>query len=398
MHATASTTPLTDISNTVVFTDLKDSTQAGYFIGHEIKNHLKAAPDAVIIFASSRHDYRSLLAAVKESCQPKIIVGCSSAGEFVNGTHGEGAISAVAFHSKNIRFSASIGHGLKDNPKQAAQEAAASFTPMHDVTYPYRSALILADALAGHTDELIEQLYNITAGTYQFFGGGAGDDAKFSETHVFLGTEVYTNAVVALEILSTAPVGIGVRHGWEQSSNKMRVTESENARLISLNAAPAIEAFREHAQKTGQEFNENDPVAFFLHNVIGIQTATGYKLRVPLSINSDGSINCASDIPAGTIVSIMKTTSESASKAAHEATEDALRQVGDNEPGVALLFDCVATRLRTGQEFEYELDAVAKDLNQTSLIGCNTYGQIARVDGQFNGFHNCTAVVCVIPN
>ena len=26
-----------------------------------------------------------------------------------------------------------------------------------------------------------------------------------------------------------------------------------------------------------------------------------------------------------------------------------------------------------------------------------SYGQIARADGQFSGFHNCTAVVCVLP-
>ena len=32
-----------------------------------------------------------------------------------------------------------------------------------------------------------------------------------------------------------------------------------------------------------------------------------------------------------------------------------------------------------------------------SYVGCNTHGQIARAEGQFGGFHNCTAVVCVLP-
>jgi hypothetical protein len=30
--------------------------------------------------------------------------------------------------------------------------------------------------------------------------------------------------------------------------------------------------------------------------------------------------------------------------------------------------------------------------------GENSYGQIVRAAGQFSGFHNCTAVVCVIPD
>ena len=64
---------------------------------------------------------------------------------------------------------------------------------------------------------------------------------------------------------------------------------------------------------------------------------------------------------------------------------------------MALVFDCVATRLRLGQEFGAELAAVQRELGDTPLAGCNTYGQIAQSEGQFNGFHNCTAVVCTIP-
>ncbi|MDB5187067.1 MAG: hypothetical protein JWM07_539 [Candidatus Saccharibacteria bacterium] len=386
-------------SSTVIYTDIKDSEKAGIYIGEYITKAFDNKPaDAVIIFASSSHDYASVLKSITTTCNPKILLGCSSAGEFISEQHGEGAISAIAFRSDHLQFSVGLGINILGDPDHAAQEVVESFGGMTDTSFPYRSALVLADALAGHTDELIDHLNKATAGTYQFFGGGAGDDAKFSKTHVFLGTKIYTNAVVALEILSKKPIGIGVRHGWKQSSVKMRVTESDGAKLVSLNSIPILNVLQKHAENTNQKFDEKNPIPFFLHNVIGIETPNGYKLRVPLSINNDGSVNCASDIPQGTIVSIMKTDSESASNAAREATEDALRQVGNHEPGVALLFDCVATRLRTGQEFEYELDTVTKKLQPAVMAGCNTYGQIARVDGQFNGFHNCTAVVCVIPS
>ncbi len=59
----------------------------------------------------------------------------------------------------------------------------------------------------------MEDLTRLTAGTYQFVGGGAGDDARFQQTHVFYGTEAYTDAAVALEILSHKPIGFGVGHG-----------------------------------------------------------------------------------------------------------------------------------------------------------------------------------------
>jgi hypothetical protein len=44
------------------------------------------------------------------------------------------------------------------------------------------------------------------------------------------------------------------------------------------------------------------------------------------------------------------------------------------------------------------LDAVAAELGGAPFAGFNSYGQIVRADGQFSGFHNCTAVVCVLPD
>ncbi|MDQ3099072.1 MAG: FIST C-terminal domain-containing protein [bacterium] len=393
------TSQTTKTNSAVVFTDIPDSREAGKSIADQIKTELgNVTPDVVIVFASSQYQYSELLESIKKHCNPALLLGCSSAGEFISKAEGQGSISAVALQSEDMHFSVGIGHDIHGNPEKAAKDVISTFMGLKDHKFPYRSALVLADALAGHTDTLIDQLNQQTAGIYQFFGGGAGDDAKFSKTHVFMDTEVYTNAVVALEILSHKPVGIGVRHGWEATGDSMRVTEADGMKIISLNATRALDIFQNYALSSGQTFNSSDPIPFFLHNVIGIKTTDGYKLRVPLAINEDGSILFASDIPVGSIVSFMKTTAASATKAAQEATEDALRQINGNKSHVAFVFDCVATRLRTGREFETELSTIGNTLGKTPYVGCNTYGQISRVDGQFNGFHNCTAVVCVIPD
>jgi len=69
-----------------------------------------------------------------------------------------------------------------------------------------------------------------------------------------------------------------------------------------------------------------------------------------------------------------------------------------NSPNAAaLFFDCVATRLRLGKEFGMELESLAAELGAVPYAGFTTYGQIARAEGQFSGFHNCTAVVRIIP-
>lgn len=383
----------------VAQTDLHDSTDAGQELGSRLQEGLHGRPiDAVILFASSRFDYEPLLTALDAACHPGVLVGCSSAGEFISGRQAEGTACAIALHTPEMAFRAALGRGLAEDRPAAAAQIVSSFDGLHTHTYGFRTALVLADALAGYTDELLDYLTRLTGGTYRFFGGGAGDDARFQETHVFYGTEAFTDAAVALEILSNKPIGIGVRHGWEPASDAMRVTEAEGSRLVSMNAVPAVEIFQEHSAASGQRFEPAEPLPFFLHNTLGIDTGNGYKLRVPLAANNDGSLTCASDIPVGATTRIMKTSAPSAITAATEAAEDAARQLEGFQPKVALFFDCVATRLRIGGDFGFELAAVQDALGPIQYAGCNTYGQIARSEGQFNGFHNCTAVVCVIPD
>ena len=74
-----------------------------------------------------------------------------------------------------------------------------------------------------------------------------------------------------------------------------------------------------------------------------------------------------------------------------------MQALGPSSPCGALFFDCVATRLRLGDAFHFELGMVAELLAGAPFVGCNTYGQIARSDSQFSGFHNCTAVVLALP-
>ncbi len=298
-----------------------------------------------------------------------------------------------------MRFSIGLGRDLSVDPTAAARRVVEGFQGQKavELPMPYHSALVLTDALAGHSDLVVEALTLATGGNYRFFGGGAGDDARFEKTWVFAGTEAFTDALVALEINSLQPVGIGVSHGWVPAADALRVTQVDGVRLISLNSMPAVDAFEEHALATGQAFDRADPLPFFLHNVLGIEESDGYRLRVPLGVQADGSIVCAAAIPDRSIVRMMKTSQESASLAAEQATRAALEALGDNRPSAALVFDCVATRLRLGIGFDDELSACAGILAPAPYVGCNTHGQIARAEGQFGGFHNCTAVVCVFP-
>ncbi len=378
-----------------VHTSAQEATAAARDLAAQIQSQMDGPPDALVVFASSAYDATALLRELQELVQPGILVGSSSAGEFTHGNVGVGTASALAVRSADLKFAVGIGHGVSRDGRSAARELVSGFQGL-DSDYPHRAALVMSDALAGHAEALVEELTLRTSGRYVLAGGGAGDDARFAKTHVFLGTKVYSDAAVALEMLSHKPIGVGVSHGWEPASPAMRATEVDGMRLIGLNGQPAIEAFDAHAREHGMAFNQDDPMPYFLHNVLGIATGDGYRLRVPLAVHEDGSITCAAEIPEHARVYIMNTSNKSASQAAARATDRALAALNGHEPGAALFFDCVATRLRLGEDFAYELGTVVERLGPAKMVGCNTYGQIARAEGQFSGFHNCTAVVLVI--
>ena len=106
----------------------------------------------------------------------------------------------------------------------------------------------------------------------------------------------------------------------------------------------------------------------------------------------------AAEIPAQARIHIMTASVDSAAQAAAQATEAARGRAGGPKPAAAR---CSSTASRRGSALAtssgYELDQVRQALGGAPFVGCNTYGQIARADRQFSGFHNCTAVVLALP-
>jgi len=378
-------------------TDVTDAREAGRRLATQIQEGLGGKPQAIMLFAAPSYDHAALLDELASHHPDALLVGASSAGEFTNQARGEGLACALGLAGEDVRFGVGVARDIKTDPAEAARQIVSGFSGLSDFTFPHHSALVMADALAGHADVLVDELTLATGGQYQFFGGGAGDNAQFHRTSVFCGREVLNGAAVALEMLTAKPIGVGVRHGWAPASAPFRVTETDGTRLISLNGLPAAEAFDAHAATTSQSLDRASPIPFFLHNILGIETGSTHRLRVPLVILPDGSVQCAAEVPQGSVVYIMRASTASAVEAAQEATQAALAALGEHRPQAALFFDCVATRLRMGDQFGQEVEIVRDQLAGADLLGCNTHGQIARAEGQFEGFHNCTAVVAVLP-
>ncbi|MDQ3031356.1 MAG: FIST C-terminal domain-containing protein [Myxococcota bacterium] len=384
------------LQTAAIFTNDPDPAGAGAELARLAMQALGGErPDAMIVFAASNLATAEMLAAIHQGAAPAALIGCSSAGEFTQTQFGTQSACALVLRSDEMSFASSIGSNMAADPGLAARELVRRFRGATS-GLPHRCALVMTDTLAGHAHTLVDTLTELTAGEYEFVGGGAADDERLAGTTVFCDHEIASDAVVALEILSKRPVAVGVAHGWSAASPPLRVTESEGSCVRTLNGFPAVEALAAHAAETGQRFDRAEPIPFFLHNVLGIETANGLRIRVPLALGPDGSILCAAEIPRGSIIRVMRASAASAREAAMSAVRVAASRLGGAPMSAALFFDCIATRLRLGAGFGLEVEGLREAVGDAQLVGCNTYGQLARAEGQFDGFHNCTAVVLAI--
>ncbi|HEY0134716.1 MAG TPA: FIST N-terminal domain-containing protein, partial [Nannocystis sp.] len=81
----------------VVYTSASDSDAAARELCERIAAEMPGAPpDALILFASPQYDQPALLRAMASRCNPKVMVGASSAGEFTSETNGTGLACALA--------------------------------------------------------------------------------------------------------------------------------------------------------------------------------------------------------------------------------------------------------------------------------------------------------------
>lgn len=386
----------------VAHTDLGASEEAGIELGTIVYEQLgNNGPDALLVFASPEHDHTLLLQAIEAACQPRTLVG--SCTKFSDDNPPLNSVRVMALRSDDMDFRVEIARGLENHNNHLPGSLASSLVRLERWDYAYRSAMVLTDAAAPLADSLVQELNLKTAGSYQLMGGGAGG---LPLTHVFYGTEVVTNAVVVLEILSNKPldIGIGTQHGWEPASDTMRVTEVDGTRLVSLDAMQVLEVFDAHAAATGQEFDWESPESFFLSNAIGIESGGGYHLRIPCKLNMDGTITFAAEIPLGSSVCIMRARSVGALQT---VAAPAKLPSTTNEPcaKASVFFNCVAGRLSNGQNFDQDLKVLRDTLLPPRFSG-QWSTRLASDPRSYNRaadskdrppFHNCNAVSGIIP-
>jgi len=361
-----------------------------------------AEPQLVLVFASPEQPLSSLAPLVAKQFPTATLLGASTAGEFTESRVEKNSTAAIAV-AGDYRICAGMGCGLKTNP-EAAVASALNGLPTELRGYPYRTALLLLDPLAGNGEEAALIAASMLGEKVALAGGAAGDNLRMIATEVACGAEARGDALVIGLIYSKSPLAIGVRHAHRPLSPPLRVTKAEGAIVYEVEGRPAFDVWREqtkeHAKSVGIDvyaMPAEDEGGYFLCYEAGLSTGSEYKMRAPLSRNADGSINFACGIAEGAVIRITESDAPRQIDSAFQAARIARDKLSGKKVAGAIVFDCICRNLILGAQFETATSGISKELGGVPIAGFETYGEIALDAGDMSGFHNTTSVVLAFP-
>ncbi|HEX2780430.1 MAG TPA: FIST N-terminal domain-containing protein, partial [Gemmatimonadaceae bacterium] len=345
-----------------------------------------AAPTAVFVFLSAAHDGPSLIAALRERYAKSQIIGCTTAGEFVERERSVGGVAAMALpastaraaYSVVARFERGVEAGIRDAAKKLGKLAGAELRTLDPKRWV---GILLADGM-GMKEEEINDALGVAAPQLVFVGGSAGDDLAFKQTHIFCNGERSSDGVVLMLLDMAVPFTFAKTCSFEPTRHRFTITRADEANrtVYELNGRPAQQVYAEAVGTTPDKLGSE----IFMSHPVGMMLDGDPWIRSPYQLTEDGGLKFFCRITEGSEVHLMNSTDLVGET--RQAMARAAKEVGGRAGG-ALAFNCILRRLELDATNAHE--GFLKAFGGIPTLGFHTYGESYL--GHVN--QTCTALV-----
>ncbi len=336
-----------------------------------------ADSSCVVFFCSADHDLPAVAAAMADAFADTLVIGCSTAGEITPHGYGRGCLTAIALPRRHFAavaapianlssFDLLQGHPMVAEAR-ARLERTAAF-PVEGNSF----ALLLIDGLSRREEWVVSAL-SLALDDMPLFGGSAGDQLRFSRTHVYFDGAFHTDAAVLLLVATGCPFTVFRTEHFVSTDRKMVVTGAEpTARIVTeINGEPAG---LEYARMVGLDVGRLTPMIFAAYPVV-VRVGGVYYVRSIQKVNKDGSLTFFCAIDEGIVLTVAQGIDIVDNLDATMA--DIRRQIGP--PQIIIACDCILRRLEV--ERKRLVGPVSALLAANNVVGFNTYGE------QYNAMH-----------
>lgn len=262
-----------------------------------------------------------------------------------------------------------------------------------------RHVLIFAEGIGMNAAGFLDGLNPMLPPGVKVTGGLASNGIVLTRSVIGLNDTPTSGRVVALGLVGESLViGTGSVGGWDSFGPDRIVTRSTVAEVYELDGERALDVYSRYLGDFAKEL----PGSGLLFPLAVRSCKDGpISVRTLLGINAaEGSMRFAGDIPTGSVVRLMRTTTDKLIDGAAQAAELAHDGLADGSSALTLCISCIGRRAVMRSRVEEELEEVARLSGSSTVVGFYSNGEIAPpTDGrEFTAavLHNQTMTVTTI--
>jgi len=343
--------------------------------------------ELVIFFCSSEYDLNVLAEEINRLFAGVQVVGCTTAGEIGPAGYRTHSLTGASFPAGSCvavnglldclsQFDIARGHDFAQTLLQKLESKVSGASS--DNTF----AFMLIDGMSIR-EEPVTHALQYALGKIPLFGGSAGDDMKFTKTHVYSDGRFHSDSTVLILINTSLPFKIFKTQHFVSTDERLVVTEADPARRI-VHEINGLSAAAEYARLVGVDVHELNSMSFAVSPVVVMIDGTDY-VRSIQKANDDGNLAFYCAIEEGLVLRVAHGVDLVKNL---EQTFDKIREeIGP--PQLVFGCDCILRNLEISQNGLK--DRVGEIFMRNNTIGFSSYGE------QFRGVHvNQTLTGCAI--
>lgn len=365
-----------------------DGREAGLQAAHQALNRLGAnAPGFAIVISSHQYQAREVLNGVSSLLVEVPVIGFSSpSGLTSQGEHPHSVIVAILsgdFHAETLWLP---GYA------QSGRETAAQIEKHAGPRAERQSMLFFADGFNGDAEQFCGAIFS----GLNVVGGLSSGDPHTGNTYQLAGNQTGSGGLAAAFLRGNLKIGIGADHGWDAVGRQFRVTRSRGFWLRTLDGRPASETYASLFGYPARDW-AFPPLSYLARLYpLGVEQGDDLLVRAPIRVEADGSFRMNAAIREGIDTYLMVGSRAACERAARQATQQALLQLGDVKPAFALVLADVAWQMLLKAQPGVEIQAIQEILGTSvPIAGGYTLGQVTPADATPPKFLNQHIVVIV---
>ena len=299
------------------------------------------------------------------------VVLCSTAGEYSMEGYKKGIISGFEYDLSDAEVVEILYPPIK-----SIKKLIGAYENVKNNKNAF--ALLLCDGLSGMEESIVTTFY-FTNDDFKIIGGSAGDNLKFKETFIFIGSKKVHSVVLFFNMKKRT--SIIKENIYIPKGQRLLVTESDaiNRTVKTFNKIPAS---TEYAKALG--VSESDLPNHFMNNPLGKRYKDEIFIASPMKVNSDKSITFYCQLMPNTFVEMLQPV-------------DPIIQIRNTiksmpfKPSFVFVINCILRSLKFQQE------NIWGNIDKEILsFCCNTTGFISYGEQFYKTHANQTMVLLIV--